>query len=113
MPPTHPTPEEIAREATQALQDCYEYTKAGPNFDREAGAAIILTAARKIAAIEAARLVRESGVMVALEDSSCFWQAVAAYYGSNHLCRDAEAKSLAIRDAALAKLRAISGGQQP
>ncbi len=39
-------------------------------------------------------------------DSSCFWQAVASRYGADHPLKDAEAKSLAIRDEALAKIDA-------
>lgn len=36
--------EELARQATEQLQDCYEYHKAGPNFDYEAGEKIVLHA---------------------------------------------------------------------
>lgn len=38
----------------------------------------------------------------ALIDASCFWQAVAAHYGTEHFCRRAETEALAIRDTAIA-----------
>ena len=40
----------------------------------------------------------------ALERTSHFWQGVGAAYGKNHLAKEAEAKSLDIRDTALTAL---------
>ncbi len=37
----HPSISLEAREAAEALQDCYEYTKAGPNFDIQKAAKIV------------------------------------------------------------------------
>ena len=37
----HPSISMEAREAAEALQDCYEYTKGGPNFDIEKAAKIV------------------------------------------------------------------------
>lgn len=53
---------------------------------------------------EAAKLSAEAEELrKALNDASNFWQAVPMAYGENHLCHDAMAKSLAIRDAALSR----------
>jgi hypothetical protein len=44
----------------------------------------------------------------ALKESSSFWQAVSFHYGKDHLCRDDEAQSLAIRDSALSNVQSDS-----
>lgn len=49
----------------------------------------------------------------ALEESSNYWQAVEMHYGPDHLCKDAEAKSLAVRDAALLAFRSSTPAPAP
>jgi hypothetical protein len=44
-------------------------------------------------------------LLTALEESSHFWQAVSASYGLKHAAKDAELKSLQIRDYAIDFIR--------
>jgi len=92
------TPEELATETAEKIVALTGYGHALHVNDVLPD---ILEAARKIAAIEAARLVRESGAVEALE--ACLdWGDFFANPNAPDIAR-----------AALAKLRAISGGQQP